>query len=281
MKLPANSFNPSSPKTPEVRAGEGSEGGHWYMPGPPVQCAYEILGVNGKWRATHLGDARKFGWFPGASSIVRIEAAPQLERWKIRQAVLSALTHPKVGEIKDAEELFLMIERDSHEQVKQAAARGTAIHKAIENFIAEGVVDPQYEPYITAVRRELFLLSGVDDRHAWRTEVAVTHPYGFGGRIDLVSEELGWTVDLKGKEFGVDDEIKGYPEQCRQLAAYREAKVRTSRTANIYISRNHPGLVRAFEWSEEESAKAWKEFCVLLTFWQLKNNMPLRTMQAA
>jgi hypothetical protein len=124
--------------------------------------------------------------------------------------VLSALTHPKVGEIKDAEELFLMIERDSHEQVKQAAARGTAIHKAIENFIAEGVVDPQYEPYITAVRRELFLLSGVDDRHAWRTEVAVTHPYGFGGRIDLVSEELGWTVDLKGKEFGVDDEIKGY-----------------------------------------------------------------------
>lgn len=281
MKFAANKYNPASPKMPEIRAGEGSEGGHWYVPGPPVECAYEILGVNGKWRSTHLGDARKFGWYPGASSIVRQEHTPMLERWKIRQAVLSALTHPKVGEIKDAEQLFAMIERDAHEQVKQAASRGTAIHKAIETFFVDGTVDMAYEPYITAVRKELHMLSGVDDRHAWRTEVAVVHPYGFGGRVDLVSHELGWVIDFKGKEFGAGDEIKGYPEQCRQLAAYREATTPSARTANIYISRNNPGLVRAFEWSEAESAKAWKEFVVLLTFWQLKNNMPMNAVIAA
>jgi hypothetical protein len=281
MKLPANTFNPSSPKAPQIRAGEGSEGGHWYVPGPPVQCAYEILGVNGKWRSTHIGDARKFGWCPGASSIVRQEASPGLERWKIRQAVLSALTHPKVSEIKNAEELFVLIERDSHEQVKTAASRGTAIHKAIETFFVDGTVDVQYEPYVTAVRRELHVLTGVDDRHAWRTEVAGCHPFGFGGRVDLYSPELDFVIDFKGKEFGVDDEIKAYPEQGRQLAAYREMVHPKARTANLFISRNHPGLIRSFEWSEQDSVRAWREFRVLLTFWQIKNNFPVLTDLAA
>lgn len=279
MKFPAH--GPRSPQVPQIRAGEGSEGGHWYVPGPPVQCAYEVLGVNGKWRGTHIGDARKHGWFPGASSIVRQEAAPALERWKIRQAVMSALTHPKVAETKDADELMALIERDSQEQVKQAASRGTAIHAAIEQFFIDGSINFTYEPYIKAVRHELKMLSGVDDRDAWKPEVAVCHPFGFGGRIDLVSESLGWTIDFKGKEFAQDDEIKAYPEQCRQLAAYREAKHPTSRTANIFISRNHPGLVRTREWDLSESAKGWREFRLLLTYWQLKNNFPIRTELAA
>lgn len=280
MKFPAKGST-VSPKTPEIRVGEGSEGGHWYVPGPPVQCAYEILGVNGQWRGTHMGDARKFGWFPGASSIVRQEAAPGLERWKIRQAVLSALTHPKVSETKNADTLFALVERDSQEQVKAAAQRGTSIHKAIETFFIDGTVDVHYEPYITSVRKELKLLTGVDDREAWHPEVAVAHPFGFGGRIDLISEPLGWTIDFKGKEFGPDDEIKAYPEQCRQLAAYREAKLPSSRTANMFISRNNPGLVRVREWDESESAKGWREFRVLLTFWQVKNNFPVLTEIAA
>lgn len=280
MKFSTNSAaRPVVP--PQVRVGEGSEGGHWYIPGDPVTCAYEIMGANGRWRPTTMGDARKFGWVPGASSIVRQEAAPALVKWQIRQAVFSALTHPKVAETKDADELIALVERDSQEQVKQAATRGTAIHAAIERFFIDGSVDPAYEPYIKAVRHELKMLSGVDDREAWKPEVAVCHPFGFGGRIDLVSHELQWVIDFKGKEFGPDDEIKAYPEQCRQLAGYREAKVPKARTANLFISRNHPGLVRAREWDDSESVKGWREFRLLLTYWQVKNNFPVLTELAA
>lgn len=262
---------------PRIRTGEGSEGGHWYADGPPVECVYEVLGANGNWRPCHMGDARKHGYKPGASSIVRQAAAPGLERWKTRQAILSALTHPGVGAIKDTDELVAMIERDSQEQVKVAAARGTAIHKAIETYYTDGSIDPAYEPYITAVRKELYLISGVDSPELWLPEVAGTHPMGYGGRIDLVSRKLAWVIDFKGKEFGIDDEIKGYPNQCQQLAAYREMFCPEARTANIFISRNHPGLVRLYEWSEAESAKAWQEFRVLLTYWQIVNKFTVIT----
>lgn len=266
---------------PEIRMGAGSEGGHWYVPSTPVQCAYEILGANGSWRAVTMRDARKYGWYPGCSSITRQEAAPALERWKVRQAVYSALTHPKVAETKNADELIALVEKDSMEQVKQAASRGTAIHAAIESYYRDGTVDNDYEPYITAVRKILHALTGVDDREAWTTEVASCHPFGYGGRVDLFSKPLGVTVDFKGKEFAKGDDVKAYPEQGRQLAAYREMVCPGSRCINLFISRNNPGLVREYEWNPSDTAKAWNEFVALLTFWQIKNDFPVLTKVAA
>lgn len=280
MKFPANGVQPL-PESAQIRMGAGSEGGHWYVPSDPVQCAYEILGANGNWRSVTMRDARKFGWYPGCSSITRQEAAPALVKWQVKQGILAALTHPQAQKIKDADELLRVIELDSQEQVKKAASRGTAIHAAIETFFASGQVDLEFEPYITAVRKELFALTGVDDREAWTTETAACHPFGYGGRVDLYSKPLSFTIDFKGKDFGADDEIKAYPEQGRQLAAYREMVCPGSRCANLFISRNNPGLVRAREWNESEIVKAWNEFVCLLTFWQVKNDFPLLTKQAA
>lgn len=280
MKFPAKGFE-SPPEVPQIRMGAGSEGGHWYVPSTPVQCAYEILGANGNWRAVNMRDARKFGWHPGCSSITRQEAAPALVKWQVKQGILAALTHPKASQIKDADELLRVIELDSQEQVKKAASKGTAIHAAIETFYATGNVDTDYEPYVTGVRKILHALTGVDDRAAWQTETAACHPFGFGGRVDLYSKELNCTVDFKGKDFAKDDDVKAYPEQARQLAAYRELVCPGSRCINLFISRNNPGLVREREWNESETVKAWNEFACLLTFWQIKNDFPLLTRLAA
>jgi hypothetical protein len=196
---------------------------------------------------------------------------------------MAALTHPRASSVTDADELVAMIEKDSQEQAKQAAARGTEIHAAIEDWFKWGEEgwEVHYReavtPYIDAVKAELHKLTGRDDRFLWRTEVAAVHPHGFGGRIDLVSEELGWVIDFKGKEFGPNDDVRAYPEQCRQLAAYREMVCPKARTANIFISRNNPGLVKTVEWNEADSAKGWREFRVLLTYWQLKNGLPILT----
>src|SRR5690349_512568 len=129
---------------PQFRVGPGGEAFHWYKPGQPVECAYEILGANGKWRPTTLRDARLHGLVPSVSTITRLEAAPQLERWKVRQGIMAALTHPRASSVTDADELVEMIEKDSQEQAKQAAARGTEIHAAIEGWFATGQVELQY-----------------------------------------------------------------------------------------------------------------------------------------
>ena len=258
---------------PEIRAAEGSEGGHWYIPGNPVQCAYEIKGANGKWRAPTIRDARKYGWVPGITTICRMAAQPGLERWKVRQGILSALTHPEIHQITDADQIIRMIELDSKEQAKQAALEGTAIHKAIEDFFSTRYVDAKYQPQILGVRETLMDLCGIDDPDAWQTEVACTHPLGFGSRVDLYSTTFGMVVDFKGKEFGPNDEVKGWPEQAQQLAAGREMILPGARCVNLFISRNNPGLVKAYEWSEKDLQKGWREFQALLEFWKVRNGI--------
>lgn len=259
---------------PQIRVGAGSEGGHWYVPTSPPQCAYEILGANGAWRACNMKDAKKYGWYPGVTTIAGQEKAPALENWKVKQGILSALTHPKATEIADYDLLIDTILKDSKEQAKKAAEAGTRIHKAIEVYFETGCVENVYKPYVESVCAVLHQLTGVDERALWQTETTACHPFGFGTRVDLFSKSLGVVVDFKGKEFGPDDRVSGWPEQARQLAACREMVLPGARCINLYVSRNHPGLVKPYEWDESDLVKAWDEFRALLHFWQVRNSFP-------
>ena len=265
-----------------VRTGAGSEGGHWYDPGPPVRCCYEVQGANGKWRPANLRDARKFGWYPGVTTITRVAASPGLERWKVRQGIMAALTHPKAHEITDAQELIRMLEEDSKQEGRLAAEKGTKIHAAIETFFRDGTVDTEYADYVTGVRKCLHRLTGVDDPSLWVTEEACCHPYGVGTRIDLYSRELGVVVDFKGKEFGPKETVKAYDNQGQQLAVCKEMLgMPEARAVNLFVSRNHPGVVYPYEWEPSSHDRLWRSFVLLLAYWQLTNDMPTRVLEAA
>jgi hypothetical protein len=242
-----------------------------------VDCAYEILGANGKYRPTTLRDARLHGLVPSVSTISRLEASPGLEKWKVRQGIMSALTHPRAASVTDADELVSMIEKDSQEQAKAAAARGTEIHAAVEKYCQTGFGTAEFEPYIDGVMEALYRTTGDSSMEFWRTETAAVHPFGFGGRVDLHSTELEWIVDLKTKDFGESDEVKAWPNQCRELAAYRAMVCPTARAANVFISRTHPGLVRVVEHNTSDLERGWKEFVLLLSFYQVHNNLPIAT----
>src|SRR5690348_3246640 len=112
----------------ETTSGRPSEGGHWYdRTGAAV---YEIRGANGKMRPVTLRDARKLNLVPGFSAIAQMEYKPALERWKIEQALMAALTLPRLDGEDDG--AFLTRAReDAQEQSRKAADRGTAIHAAI------------------------------------------------------------------------------------------------------------------------------------------------------
>lgn len=248
-----------------------SEAGHWYTLGG--EPAYTITGANGKERNTTLRDARKLNLVPSVTTVLKVAAAPGLERWKQEQVLLAALTLPR-QEGESESDWMTRIMEDSKETGRKAADRGTEIHAAIQahydgDFVAEEYVD--------------FVLPTVGKLHElcsdwkWIAEKSFADALGFGGKCDLhvpaAGDYAGFVVDIKTKDFGPDDKVTGFDEHLLQLAAYRYGlKIPSARCANVFVSRNHPGEVRVIEWTQEDLSRGWEMFKRLLEFWQIKNS---------
>jgi hypothetical protein len=196
-----------------------SEAGHWYtMDGEP---AYTIIGANGKERNTNLRDARKLNLVPSVTTVMRVAAAPALERWKQEQVLLAALTLPRQEGESESDWISRIME-DSKETGRKAADRGTAIHAAVQAHYDGHEYDIEFEPYVRATTAAL--ASHFNDWE-WVAEASFADSHGFGGKCDLHIPESdlhpGIVVDIKTKDFGPDDKVTGFDEHLMQLAAYR------------------------------------------------------------
>jgi hypothetical protein len=215
-----------------------------------------------------LRDARKLKLVPSVTTVIKCAAKPGLELWKTKQAILSALTLPKVaGEAEDA--YLARILSDSQEQARKASERGTAIHAAIQGSFEDETIPEGMWPYAKGVMVELFSECGWG---VWKPELSFAHPYGFGGKCDLASKE--WIVDFKTKEFSKDEvnSLKTWEEHAMQLAAYRTGLgLVDARCGIVYVSVTEPGLVKAIEIDEEDLQRGWNCFRSLLQYWQSAN----------
>ena len=240
-----------------------SESNHWYTrDGVP---RYTVIGANGKERNTTLRDARKEGLVPSVTTVLNVAAKPALNLWLQRQVLMAALTLPRRdGESED--DWIARIMDDSKEQGRAAADAGTDIHASIQAFY-EGKVAEKHHDHVAACVNALEARFG---RQAWIAERAFGHEIGFGGKVDLHAPNL--VVDIKTKEFTDPSKIEAYDDHLMQLAAYRVGLgMPAARCANIFVSRNAPGVVGIFEWDQEDLNRGWEMFHSLLTFWQLKN----------
>ena len=235
-----------------------AESTHWYdKDGKP---AYEVKAANGNMRPTTLRDARKFGYFPSVTTIIRLAAAPGLERWKQQQVLHAALTLPKIdGEAEDA--YLDRIMQDAQEQGKKAAQRGTDIHAALEG----GSIDGEYGLHVMGAAKAL------DDAfggRVWTYEKSFAHPAGFGGKVDANCDIA--IIDYKTTEKPLDG-IKTWPEHAWQLSAYREGlQMPQARCAIVYVSVTEPGQAKVIELAEDELKQGWECFQALLAFHQAK-----------
>lgn len=240
-----------------------AESMHWYAPdGSP---AYEVKGANGRIRPATLRDARKMNLVPSVTSVIKCAAAPALERWKQTQVLHAALTLPAIeGESEDA--YLARIWKDSREQGKKAAERGTAIHAAIQGHYEGKPPAEEYWPHVQGTRDAVSEWASVK----WDAERSFTHRYGFGGKCDLSGESF--LLDFKTKEFNADADLKTWDEHAMQLAAYRVGLgMPEARCAIVYVSVTVPGLVRVMELSQADLAQGWDMFQGLLQYWQAKN----------
>ena len=245
-----------------------SESGHWYLPdGSP---AYRIIGKNGKERNSTVKDAREHGLLPSVTTIIGCASKPALDVWKQQQAILSALTLPRL-EGESEEDWLSRVVSDSKETAKQAAERGTQIHGVIEAFY-EGIYIPELPPYVRAVENAINEHFG---SQLWMAEKSFAYG-GFGGKCDLISKSHqksdGFVIDFKTTEKDLD-KLDYYFDHQMQLSAYRQGfEMPKARCAIVYVNalQNKAKLV---EIPDDDLRIGWDCFTHLLAFYRAKNKL--------
>lgn len=248
-------------------APRASESNHWYTrDGVPM---YTVEAKKGGQRATTLRDARSLNLVPSVTTILNVAAKPALLAWMQQQVLLAALTLPRRPDEPEKDYIDRIIS-DSKEQGKAAADAGTDIHASIQGHYEDKPTGKHQESVTACVQA----ITDHFGQREWVSERAFAHEAGFGGKCDLFAGDgEGVVVDIKTKEFTDPDKIGGYDEHLMQLAAYRVGLgIPKARCANVFVSRNVPGLVVVKEWPLEDLDTGWEMFMHLLAFWQLKND---------
>jgi hypothetical protein len=251
----------------QASAPRASESNHWYTRDGAPQ--YTVEAKKGGQRNTTLRDARTMNLVPSVTTVLNVAAKPALLAWMQQQVLYAALTLPRRPDEPEKEYIDRII-NDSKEQGRSAADAGTDIHASIQGFY-EGQSTGKHGEMVTACTQAIDNWVG---KRTWISERSFAHEAGFGGKCDLYcAEDGGFVADIKTKEFTDPEKIGGYDEHLMQLAAYRVGLgVPNARCANVFVSRNVPGLVVVKEWPLEQLDTGWAMFMHLLSFWQLKND---------
>jgi len=251
----------------QASAPRASESNHWYTRDGVPQ--YTVEAKKGGQRATTLRDARTMNLVPSVTTVLNVAAKPALLAWMQQQVLYAALTLPRRPDEPEKEYIDRII-NDSKEQGRSAADAGTDIHASIQGFY-EGQSTGRHAEMVSAC------VKAIKDHFGdtiWISERSFAHEAGFGGKCDLFcAGTLNAVVDIKTKEFTDPAKVDAYDEHLMQLAAYRVGLgIPNARCANVFVSRNVPGLIAIREWSAEDLDRGWAMFMHLLSFWQLKND---------
>jgi hypothetical protein len=175
-----------------------SESGHWYAPdGTP---RYEVMGKNGNMRPATLRDARKMGWYPGVTSIIKCAAAPGLESWKQNQVLLAALTLPRSMARTTNRSAGASWRTRASRRARRASAAPRSTPPSSRHY--EG--KPPSQDMLAARQGHRARDRGqVRRAQMWTSEKPCAHPIGYGTKADLHCE-APIVLDFKGSDFDED-----------------------------------------------------------------------------
>jgi hypothetical protein len=238
---------------------------------------HTVQSAKGEPRATTLRDARKLGLLPSVTNILGVIAKPELTAWLQEQAVLAALTLPRIageGEAEFAQRVVV----DAQSEREKAASFGTALHEGAARVAQTLEVDPE-DPVAPWLRlyRDWYQANCV--RLVWAERSLASPPLGFAGTADLLMEHQahGLTlVDLKTQGVKPGMKATAYKSWCYQLAAYRAALGQPVACLNLIINSREPAEPVEHRWSEEDIQRGWLAFQSAQTLWSIEKNFDPR-----
>jgi len=227
-----------------------------------------------------LRDARKLGLYPSVTSILNTMASPQLESWKINQAIMAALTLPRMpGE--DDQQFMARVLDDSKQHTKKAADIGNQLHDYAENFYKKIPVKDVagYELDCSYLREWI----GNNLGEGIAEDQFTNNEYGFAGKQDwagLLKNGKYGHVDYKSQNVKPGNKPVYYSKWCQQLAAYGKGDPDAVYISVVIGSNKDNQFIQSYEWTHDEIQTGWKIFKHLLAIWMLDRNYDPRSFQS-
>jgi len=244
---------------------------HWYQrDGVPL---HTVLSLKGEPRPTTLRDARKLGLLPSVTNILGVIAKPGLTSWLQEQAVLAALTLPRLaGENEDA--FARRVVEDSLTTRDGAADFGTAFHHGADQIAKSLEVDrADLLASWLDLYRDWFQANCV--RLLWTEQRVVSTQFGYAGTADLLIEHKVHglcLVDLKTMKLNPKYKTKPYSTWCYQLAAYRAALGVRATCLNLIVNSVTPETPVEHVWTESEMVSGLRAFMAARELWMTEND---------
>ena len=242
---------------------------HWYQrDGQPL---HTVLSAKSEPRPTTLRDARKLDLLPSVTNILGVIAKPELTAWLQEQAVMAALTLPRIaGETEDA--FAKRVVEDSLTTRDGAAVFGTAFHHGAERVAQSLEVD---RADLLSSWLELYRDWFQENVNAcrWTEQRVVSNQFGYAGTADLLIEHKVHglcLVDLKTMKINPKYKMKPYSTWAYQLAAYRKALGVEARCINLIINSVIPEMPIEYVWGEAEMDAGLRAFLAARELWVIE-----------
>lgn len=256
-----------------------SESTRWYtQDGLSVE---DVVAKNGSGRKATLRDARKPDnqWIPSVTTVLRLLAKPELDRWKSQQylgeAMLQAMNDRTSLLLDNSKDWVDRVMVAAEEGMNKAREKGSEVHGEVDRFLLNpNEMEYASSPFCGAATRALIDI-GMDQ---WPMEVEKTLAVRCGeiwvaGKTDLVFPEQKIIVDWKTTSKACDgSERLGWDDHLIQLSAYNMALFGgTGRCFNVFLSTSDPGKYEVVPWLEEETEWGAEMYSLMFRLWCLKN----------
>lgn len=243
---------------------------HWYTAdGKPMHSVLKADG-DGE-RPTTIKDARKHNLVPSVTNILGVIGKDALTTWKVNQAILRTLLSPKTEDESD-DYYCKRIQSESMAQVDEAAELGSMIHKAMENWLIEGVM-PSNEAMVY-VKPVMDWFNATDITVNETEKILVNAKESYAGTADVLftyGKNGKGVLDFKTRRTKEDKKVEAYIGQAMQLAAYAAAEYGVEALdkvllANIYISTTEPGRIEVIK--HDSPRRHYEAFLNCCALWQ-------------
>ena len=240
---------------------------------------------------TNIRGAVKHGLYPSVTSVLKMWPKAALERWKLEQAILAAITLPRKPSEPD-DEFAKRVVVDMNEEAKKAAEKGSELHALMSvrlltgrwpDWAEEKKLLPWCEAYEPWIHENI--------KHAYISEgVVCNHKLGYAGTVDLVADTAKWgfaVLDFKNQNVR-DSGPAFYEDWMFQLEAYsrcvaqlelvgiHEAQVsmklpmtNPQSLVSLVLNRNEPDPPAHHVWPEDQRPYAWAAFKTCMALWVL------------